>query len=145
RMYSYNSVMHWSRMVVIDEAELANYPQFSLEAGYPRVAPVVAFPSLGVVMPTLDVVDSVFVVRLASTYPYHQRFERRLPGGNWVATTEYDVLPVGACRVEYRSVDDAGSISATSILDVWAPRTEDFVQSAPPWSVRAQASYCVSP
>jgi hypothetical protein len=89
--------------------------------------------------------DSVYVVQLSSTFPFHQHFERRLAGQTWETVGDVDVLPVGATSVEYRSVDVVGSVSASAVLDVWAPRTEDFAQSAAPGSVRAQARFWVSP
>ena len=112
---------------------------------YVRVRAADAFPKLGVVIADVAMQDSVYVVRLGSTFPNHQRFERRLSGGTWESVSETDVLPVGACGVEYRSVDGFGSISASVVLNAWTPRTEEFIQTAAPGTLRAQAQYCVSP
>jgi hypothetical protein len=112
---------------------------------YAPVAAEVAFPMLAPMIVEVSVEDSVQVVRLASTFPNHQRFERRLAGQDWEGVSDVDVLPVGATKVEYRSLDAIGNISASALVDVWAPRTEDFVQSAPSGSIRAQARYWVSP
>jgi hypothetical protein len=141
-MYDVPNPTAWSGLFgYVDTPELAKHPEFA----YPTlVTGAEAFPTLGVVVEDLRVDDSVFVVRLASTYPNHQRLERRLQGGDWEPVADLDVLPVGACRVEYRSLDPAGNISASAVLDVWAPRTEGFVQSAPSGSTRAQARYCVA-
>ncbi len=124
RMYTYNvpNPTPWGRVVMIDVPDLPTSP-FS---AYPRVTADVAFPSLGVVVTGMSSVDSVFVLQLSSTYPNHQRFERRVEGGIWESVTAQDILPLGACRVEYRSIDAAGTASPGTILDVWAPRTEDF-------------------
>ena len=51
-------------------------------------------------------------------------------------------LPVGQCRVEYRSLDAVGSISANAALDVWLPRGPAFLSVAVPGSPRSQARYC---
>jgi hypothetical protein len=133
------------RYVQIDVPRLAEESAFSDPTRYARVTGADAFPALGVVVGGIQVEDSVYVVHLSSTLPNHQRFERRLDRENWESVADVDVLPVGAVRVEYRSVDVAGNPSASAMLDVWAPRTEDFVQSASPGSVRAQTRYWVSP
>ncbi len=112
---------------------------------YLPVAPEVAFPMLAPVVQDLRLEDSVAVVRLSSTFPNHHQFERRLPGESWEAVGEVDVLPVGECRVEYRSVDATGSVSANAAIDVWVPRSDDFVRSAAPGALRAGARLCVSP
>ena len=109
------------------------------------VTPEIAFPMLAPMVVDVQVEDSVHVVRLASTFPNHQRFERRIAGQGWESVSDVDVLPVGATKVEYRSVDAVGSISASAVLDVWAPRTETFIQTALPGSPRAQARLYVSP
>jgi len=75
-----------------------------------------AFPRLGVVVQDVGSDDSVHIVHLASTFPGHQRFERRIEGQTWTSVTDVDVLPVGVCRVEYRSVDAVGSLSASAVL-----------------------------
>ena len=135
-----------ARFVQIDVPALATAPApWSNPNTYVRVTATEAFPTLGVVVEEVSMQDSVYVLRLSSTFPDHQRFERRLIGRDWETAGTTDVLPIGACQVEYRSVDSVGSISATALLNVWAPRTEEFVQSAAPGSLRAQAQYCVSP
>jgi hypothetical protein len=133
------------RYVQIDVPRLAAESPFNDSIRYARVSATEAFPTLGPTVEQVAVDDSVHVVRLSSTFPKHQRFERRLDGQNWESVGDVDVLPVGSCRVQYRSIDAIGSISASATLDVWAPRTEEFVQSALSGSVRAKASYCVSP
>jgi len=84
------------------------------------------------------------MVRLATSFPNHQRFERSLDGQSWEGVEDTDVLPVGACRVAYRSVDAVGAVSASAVLDVWLPRAEEFVASSVPGGVRSQARYCVA-
>jgi hypothetical protein len=133
------------RYVQIDVPRLAQEVPFNDSIVYARVTPEEAFPILGPVVEDVRVEDSVYVVHLSSTFPSHQRFERRLASQNWESVGDVDVLPVGATKVEYRSVDAAGRVSASAILDVWVPRTVDFVQSATPGTVRAQAQYWVSP
>ncbi len=133
------------RYVQIDVPQLAQEVPFNDSIAFARVTPEVAFPTLGPVVVDLRVEDSVYVVQLSSTFPNHQRFERRFDGLNWETVSDVDVLPVGATKVEYRSVDAGGSVSTSAVLDVWAPRTSDFLQSAIPGSVRAQARYYVSP
>jgi hypothetical protein len=133
------------RLVQIDVPRLASQPLFNDTLTYARVSDVVAFPKLAPVVDALSGQDSVYVVELASTMPNHQRFERRLDGQTWETVSAIDVLPVGAARVEYRSVDAVGSTSASAVVHVWAPRPLDFVQSAGSGSLRAQAVYLVSP
>jgi hypothetical protein len=135
-----------NRFVQIDVPALATVPApWSDPHKFARVTADQAFPTLGVVIADLSMQDSVYVARLSSIYPNHQHFERRLNGFAWETVEEVDVLPVGACRVEYRSVDAIGTISATAVLNVWTPRTEEFIQSAAPGTLRARAQYCVSP
>ncbi len=143
RMYTFNvpNPTPWGRIVMIDVPDL-DTSSFSNQAVYPRVTPDVAFPGLGVVVTTVSVSDSVFVVSLGSTYPHHERFERRIDGGDWESVAAQDVLPVGACRVEYRSVDHAGTRSANSLLDVWAPRTDDFLEVSTASAVRQETRLC---
>jgi len=147
RLYMYQDVTNptaWSgRFGHIDVPALANFPPFNDATVYPRVTEAQAFPALGVVIGDLRADDSVLVVRLASTYPNHQRFERRLQGGTWQPATDSDILPVGACRVEYRSVDAVGNVSASALLDVWVPRGEEFIQSGDPAGLRRQAPRCM--
>jgi hypothetical protein len=135
-----------ARFVQIDVPALATVPApWGDPVFFHHVPAKDAYPTLGVVVDSVQLGDSVYVVHLTSTFPYHQRFERRLEGQTWETVPAVDVLPVGATRVEYRSVDGVGGISAIATLDVWAPRTEAFVQTAPLGSLRAQARYYVSP
>jgi hypothetical protein len=132
------------RYVQIDVPRLATVrAPYSDPLVYARVTAKDAFPTLGVVVSELLVEDSVFVIHLSSTLPNHEHFERRVNSGSWEPVAEVDVLPVGACRVEYRSVDAVGSISASAMLDVWVPRAQAFVQSGDPDSPRRQAKYCM--
>jgi hypothetical protein len=131
-----------SRQVQIDVPELAAYWPFNQPLAYPPVTAAVAFPTLGPIVDDVHIEDSVYVVRLSSTFPNHQHFERRLEGQDWQGVSDADVLPVGACRVEYRGVDAVGSVSASTVLDVWAPRADGFVEFGLPGSVRQQAGYC---
>jgi hypothetical protein len=101
-----------------------------------------AFPTLGVVVGQPELADSVFVVTLASTLPGHAHFERQIGGGPWTAAGATDVLPVGACRVAYRSVDGAGGSSATAVIDVWVPRPRGFIEAATVGAARLGAEYC---
>jgi hypothetical protein len=109
---------------------------------YAPVTPADAFPTLGVVVQGTQAQDSVYIVQLSSTFPNHDHFERRLPGGTWQSVQNNDVLPVGQCRVEYRSVDGVGNTGASGALDVWIPRAPGFIESGVPGGVRAQARYC---
>jgi hypothetical protein len=134
----------WPRRdVQIDVPRLALESPFNDPIAFARVTAAEAFPTLGAVVQGLVAQDSVYVVRLASTFPNHQRFERRLGGGAWEPISDTDVLPVGQCRVEYRSVDAVGSISASAVLDVWVPRIAGFIESGAVGSVRARARYCM--
>jgi len=134
------------RYVQIDVPRLAIAPApFPDPVVYARVSADVAFPTLGVVVQQVQADDSVYVARLSATFPNHQHFERRVGSQNWETVGDADVLPVGAARVEYRSVDAVGNISASAVVDVWAPRTRDFVESALSGSLRAQAQYYVAP
>jgi hypothetical protein len=133
----------WSgRFVQIDVPALANHFPANDQTLYPRVTAAEAFPTLGVVVSNVHLEDSVFVVRLGSNYPNHKWFERRLQGGAWEPVEEDDVLPIGACVVEYRSVDDRGTSSATTVLSVWAPREQEFLPSGASLGVRAKARSC---
>jgi len=135
-----------TRLVQIDVPALATAPlPYSNSTSYVRVTPQDAFPTLGPVIDHLDTQDSVFVIQLSSTFPNHARFERRLPGGPWQDVLSTDLLPVGQCKVEYRSVDSRGNYSATTIVDVWAPRGETFLLEAGGGTTRSQSVYCVSP
>ena len=143
----YNRVVgaggHWStRYVQIDVPRLGTVPTpYSDPLVYDRVSASNAFPTLGVVLGQPSVEDSVYVVGLSSTLPNHDHFERRTNSGSWDRVTELDVLPVGACRVEYRSVDAMGNISGSSILDVWAPRADGFPQTGQ-GGIRTRAQVC---
>jgi len=136
----------WStRLVQIDVPRLATAPApFNNPLSYVPVTAGDAFPTLGVVVQTLQVEDSVYVLQLSSTFPNHERFERRLNGGAWENVAALDVVPVGQCRAEYRSLDAVGSISANTVLEVWVPRGGAFVESGVAGGVRSQARYCVS-
>jgi hypothetical protein len=131
-----------NRLVQIDVPRLADEPPFNNVSVYDRVTADVAFPTLGVVVQQLEVQDSVHLIHLSSTFPNHARFERRVNNGDWEAVASLDILPVGGCRVEYRSVDDLESVSTTALVDVWVPRAQDFVESGLETSLRAEASYC---
>ncbi len=131
-----------TRNVQIDVPQLALESPFNL---YDRVTAAVAFPTLGVVVQQVQVQDSVYTVGLNSTFPNHEHFERRLNGGTWGRVEAVNVLPVGECRVEYRSVDTVGNVGVTAVIDLWVPRAEGFVASAMPGSLRSQAPYCVAP
>jgi hypothetical protein len=132
----------WPALLVqIDVPEVAQSP-FSDPIKYDRVTPTVAFPTLGVALQGLQVEDSVYVINLSSTFPNHERFERRLSGGAWERVPQVDIVPVGQCRVEYRSVDAVGSNSASTVLDVWVPRAAGFIEFGPSGSIRGQARYC---
>jgi hypothetical protein len=144
----YNRVvgqLNWStRYVQIDVPRLATAPSpYSDPLVYDRVSANQAFPLLGVAVQQLTVEDSVFVATLASTFPSHDHFERRTNAGPWQRVASLDVLPVGACRVEYRSVDELGDVSATAVLDVWAPRAEGFLQGGAPGGTRTRAQSCM--
>jgi hypothetical protein len=131
------------RYVQIDVPQLLQYSPWNDPVRYDRVAAAVAFPTLGVVVQGLQVQDSVYVVQLSSTFPNHQHFERRLNGGEWENVAEVDVLPVGQCRMEYRSVDSVGDASGTTVLDVWVPRAAEFIEAGVPGGVRRQARFCI--
>jgi len=143
----YNRVVaggNWrARYVQIDVPRLATVPTpYSDASVYDPVPANIAFPTLGVAVGQPSASDSVYVVGLSSTLPSHDHFERRANGGAWDRVTEIDVLPVGACRVEYRSVDATGNTSASAVLDVWVPRAAGFIQAGAQGSVRAQAQFC---
>jgi hypothetical protein len=132
------------RYVQIDGPQLAVAPPpFNDPILYARVTSQDAFPTLGVVVQELQSEDSVYVARLSSTFPNHQAFERRMGSGPWQTVGDIDVLPVGACRVEYRSVDADGNVSASAVLDVWAPRPEEFIELDGASGVRSQTTLCV--
>jgi hypothetical protein len=142
-IFKFDKSTPWSgRFVQIDVPALANFSPANNEALFPRVTVPEAFPALGVVVADMRRDDSVFVVRLTSNYPNHQRFERRVQGGEWEAVAADDVLPVGACAIEYRSIDGVGTSSAVAILDVWAPRVREFLDSGDPLGIRRQARFC---
>jgi hypothetical protein len=82
------------------------------------------------------------VVQLGSTFPNHDRFERRLAAGEWHPASAFDVLPVGACFVEYRSLDALGNASAVARLNVWVPRAGSFIERGSLGGIRRQAEYC---
>jgi hypothetical protein len=130
------------RDVQINVPALSMYAPFNDPTRDDPVTADVAFPTLGVVIQSVQTQDSVFVAQLGSTFPSHDHFERRLNGGSWVGVSAQDILPVGQCRVEYRSVDALGNVSAAASMDVWAPRIPTFVTNAPAGTTRAQAQYC---
>jgi len=132
------------RYVQIDVSQLAQESPFNNTLIFDRVTAPVAFPTLGVAIQQTQVQDSVSVIALSSTFPNHQHFERRLNGGAWESVADLDVLPVGQCVVEYRSVDAVGSISGSTVLNVWVPRGAGFIESGVPGGVRSEARYCVS-
>jgi len=132
------------RYVQIDVPQLAFAPEpFNDPVQYARVTADEAFPTLGVVVQGSQVEDSVFVVSLSSTFPNYTHFERRANGGPWTPVSDVDVLPVGACTIEYRSVDSAGNTSAGAVLNVWAPRAEEFLQVSDSGGFRQQTSLCI--
>jgi hypothetical protein len=131
-----------TRLVQIDVPRLAQESPFNNTLVYDRVTADVAFPTLGPVVRELGVQDSVYVVQLSSTFPNHGHFERRSAGGPWETVQDGDVLPVGQCRVEYRSVDAVGNVSASTRLDVWVPRAPGFVEAGLPSGVRSRARSC---
>jgi len=136
----------WStRFVQIDAPGLAAASAFNDTTQYPRVTASVAFPVLGVVVQQIRSEDSVYVTQLSSTFPNNQAFQRRAAGRAWENISATDVLPFGACQVEYRSLDAEGNASATAVLDIWVPRSEAFGATALPGSVRAQAQSCFAP
>jgi len=106
---------------------------------YHRVSAQDAFPTLGVTLAQVATEDSVYIATLSSTFPNHDHFERRT-GGSWERVTAVDVLPVGAGRVEYRSVDALGNVGATTVLDVWVPRADGFLEAGAPGSPRTRAT-----
>lgn len=137
--------MWGARFVQIDGPALTAAPApFNDATVYAPVTSSVAFPTLGPAFDQIWVEDSVHVVRLSSTFPGHLRFERRLNSGAWVSVSDTDVLPVGSCRVEYRSLDTVGAVSASAVLDVWIPRAEQFIQRAPAGTLRAQSQLCIA-
>src|SRR5207302_1622402 len=111
-----------TRLVQINVPQLALEPPFNNPLSYDPVSAEVAFPTLGVVSQQLQVEDSAYVIQLSSTVPNHEHFERRLNGGGWRRVQDVDVLPVGQCRVEYRSVDALGNTGALGVFDIWVPR-----------------------
>jgi hypothetical protein len=131
------------RLVQIDVPQLALQPPFNDPATYDPVTAETAFPKLGVVARQLEVRDSVYLIQLSSNFPNSQYFERRLNSGPWTRIPDLDILPVGQCRVEYRSVDAMGILSATAVLDVWVPRASGFAESGLIGSVRSQTQLCM--
>jgi hypothetical protein len=137
-------VTGWSgRYVQIDVASLDDAPAIYRDTvSYSRATATDAFPTLGVVVGHAQQVDSVLVLTLASTLPGHAYFERRISGGAWAPVGETDILPIGACRVSYRSIDAVGGISATATIDVWMPRAPDFMSRGSAEGRRQDADYC---
>src|SRR6266550_3343456 len=74
-IFKYDLTTPWSgRFVQIDVPELENHYPANDQTLYPRVSAEQAFPTLGVVVGDVRLDDSVFVARLTSNYPNHQRF-----------------------------------------------------------------------
>src|SRR5207244_9147843 len=72
------------RYVQIDVPRLATAPApLNDPTMYDRVSSGVAFPALGVAVQQLVAEDSVYVSTLASTFPNHDHFERRVNRGLW--------------------------------------------------------------
>jgi len=134
-----------TRYVQIDVPELATESPFNDPVKYDPVSASVAFPSLAPVVQAVAITDSVFVVHLSSTFPDFTAFQRRLNGGAWSSVTDVDVLPVGECTVEYRSLNADGNASGSAVLDVWAPRPAGFLEAGSPGSIRNQSTYCLAP
>jgi len=134
----------WStRLVQIDGPLLATAPPpWSNPLSYVPVASTVAFPILAPIIDRVDLQDSVYVVQLSSTFPSAVRLERRVNAGQWESASSVDVLPVGQCLVEYRSLDEQGNYSATTRLDIWVPRGQGFLEQAVPGSTRSTSRYC---
>ncbi len=132
------------KLVQIDVPRLALESPFNRTSAYAPVQPDTAFPTLGVAISALMVEDSTYIVHLNSTFPNHKSFERRMSGGAWTPTDSIDVLPVGECRVEYRSVDGLGNMSSVVVLDVWLPRATGFTQSGDPEGLRRSTGLCVT-
>ncbi len=130
------------RYVQIDVPQLALQPPFNDPSRYDPVTPETAFPRLGVGVQGLQVEDSVYVIHLSSTFPNSQQLERRLNGGAWESVAEVDVLPVGQCRVEYRSLDAVGNMSASAVFDVWVPRALGWIGSGLVGGVRGETLFC---
>jgi hypothetical protein len=137
----------WStRLVQISTPQLATAPlPYSNPRSYVPVTSNQAFPILAPAPVGISSQDSVYVVQLSSSFPSALIFQRRLNGATWENVASTDVLPVGQCVVEYRSQDGAGHTSAAARLDIWLPRSQEFVQQAVAGGVRGQAAYCVSP
>lgn len=131
-----------TRLVQVAVPALATESPFNDATLYDPVTASVAFPTLGVVLQQVQMQDSVYVTQLGSTLPNNQQFQRRVNGGAWQNVSGTDVLPVGQCRVEYRSVDAIGSTTGSAVLDVWVPRAPGFIESGLPGSVRGQSRYC---
>lgn len=131
------------RYVQIDVPQLALEPPYNDPVKYAPVSATDAFPTLGVVVQQVQTEDSVYVAHLSSTLPNHQHFERRVDGGAWSTVSAVDVLPVGQCRVEYRSVDAMGNVGATSVLDVWVPRAPGFIDSGVAGSMRTETQLII--
>jgi hypothetical protein len=130
------------RYVQIDVPQLQEESPFNDAATYTPVASQVAFPTLGVTIEAIEEQDSVYVVHLNTTFPNSQSLQRRLGEGEWETIGARDVLPIGACRVEYRSVDAIGNYSSAAVVDVWAPRATGFIEASLAGSSRAASQYC---
>ncbi|HEY3357813.1 MAG TPA: hypothetical protein VGQ83_31465 [Polyangia bacterium] len=106
------------RSVQLAVPALARLAPYNDQTIYQRVTPPVAFPDLGVGIAELTVDGDAARVRLASSFPGHVRFERRVNAGPWTACAAWDRLPEPPARVTYRSVDDAGRSGMTAVLQI---------------------------
>lgn len=109
------------RHVQVPTAEMLATPPFNNPWSYARVAPAVAFPDLGVGIADIRGSDARWTVHLTTSYPNHVKFQRRVGRDPWQDCDDVDALPAGALRVEYRSVDAAGTSGMTAVLQVRSP------------------------
>ncbi|HEY3354169.1 MAG TPA: hypothetical protein VGQ83_13025 [Polyangia bacterium] len=107
--------------VQLDAPALATLSPYNDTSLYAPVTPPVAFPDLGVGIAQLTFSGDAARVRLASSFPGHVKFERRVNAGPWTECGEWDVLPPPPARVDYRSVDDAGRSGMPALLEIGDP------------------------
>jgi hypothetical protein len=88
---------------------------------YARVPAKVAFPDIGVGISRVEPIKGGFRATLWSSYPDHQRFERRVGAGPWLDVGQVDTLPRTPSRVEYRSLDRFGNTGMHAVLQLIAP------------------------